>query len=239
MLLMKFSRSTASRRLIPGFARVYQINQEEMEKEIGEYGSLHDFFIRRLKPGRRIADQDPRALVSPVDAVLEDVGPIENGHLFQVKGKTYSVSEMLGSEEAAEGYMGGTYMVLYLSPTNYHRIHSPVTGSILKQWVLGKRSYPVNKLGLKYGREPLSKNYRMISEMGFDGGKLALIKVGAMFVNSIETVHKGDTLEKGEEMAYFSFGSTIVLLLPAGSVKLDEGLAVPKAVKVGERLGSF
>ncbi len=236
-LLKRFAQSSASRKVIPSFARVYNINLGEMEKGLHEYVSLHDFFVRRLKPGARIVTDEGAEVVSPVDAVLEDIGPVESNHQITVKGKVYSIAEMLGSKEAAEAYAGGTYLVLYLSPSHYHRIHSPVTGRILKQWTLGTRSYPVNSLGLKYGKSTLAKNYRTITEMEYGRGRLAVVKVGAMFVNSIETVHAGDWLQKGEEMAYFTFGSTVVLLFEKNTLKLPNTLRLPLPVRMGEKLG--
>ena len=133
----------------------------------------------------------------------------------------------------------GTYMILYLSPSHYHRIHSPVKGTIVKQWSLGSKSYPVNKMGLKYGVRTLAKNYRMITEVNTDYGHTAIVKVGAMFVNSIETTHTGSKLEKGEEMAYFSFGSTVVLVFEKGIFQLDSSIHTPKDIRIGEKIGSL
>lgn len=238
-LIRGFARSRASKWFVPSFARIYNINQDEMDKELQEYVTLHDFFIRRLKPGMRPVDEQEDAVVSPVDAVIEDIGLIESNHQIVVKGKIYSIAEMLGSREAAEHYQQGNYMVLYLSPSHYHRIHSPVTGRVLKQWTLGSRSYPVNRLGLKYGKATLAKNFRTITEIGYGNGRIAVVKVGAMFVNSIEPVHTGDKLKKGQEMAYFSFGSTVVLLFERGALNLPEAITLPKPIKVGETLGSL
>lgn len=236
-ILKRFARSPVSRFVVPSFARIYQLNLEEMDKGLSEYPTLHDLFVRTLKKEARAIDQHADSVVSPVDAVLEDVGNIEETSDIVVKGKTYSIGEMLGDPETLSKYLSGTYMILYLSPSHYHRIHSPVNGTVTKQWQLGSKSYPVNKWGLKYGREALSKNYRVITEVKTNGGHVAVVKVGAMFVNSIETTHKGSELEKGGEMAYFSFGSTVVLLFEKGTFHIDETLHTPQELKVGERLG--
>ncbi|MFC5732346.1 phosphatidylserine decarboxylase [Cytobacillus gottheilii] len=238
-LLQKFARSKLSRFVIPSFSKTYKINEQEMEKERKEYQSLHDFFIRKLKTNARITHAAEESVVSPVDAVIEDIGMIESTREIVVKGKTYSISEMLGSKEKADVYAGGEYMILYLSPSHYHRIHSPVTGTVLEQWTLGRKSYPVNRLGLKYGRDTLSKNYRTITEIQHEEGKLAVIKVGAMFVNSIETTHNGDMLEKGKEMAYFTFGSTVILLFEKDTFILDQGIKAPFNIQAGKRIGDI
>jgi len=236
-ILKKFSRSPVSRFVVPSFARIYQLNLEETEKGLSDYPTLHDLFVRTLKKDAREIDRHADSVVSPVDAVLEDVGKIKETSEILVKGKTYSIGEMLGAPDTLTKYLNGTYMILYLSPSHYHRIHSPVNGTVTKQWKLGSKSYPVNKWGLKYGRQALSKNYRVITEVKTNEGHVSIVKVGAMFVNSIETTHKGSKLEKGGEIAYFSFGSTVVLLFEKNTFQVDNTLHTPQELKVGERLG--
>lgn len=238
-LLKKFALSKASRFIIPSFSKAYRINEQEMEKTRAEYRTLHDFFTRRLREGVRETDAETKSVISPVDAVINDIGLIESGHRITVKGKQYSIKEMLGSDERVKKYTGGCYMIFYLSPSHYHRIHSPVDGVVTQQWTLGKKSYPVNKLGLKYGKTTLSKNYRTISEVKYAGGHLAIVKVGAMFVNSIELIHENEKLTKGEEMAYFSFGSTVVLLFEKDSFKPKSSIQLPANIRVGESIGYF
>lgn len=236
-ILRRFARSHVSRFVVPSFAKIYHLNQEEMEKGLSEYPTLHDLFVRTLKKDAREIDKGENSVVSPVDAVIEDVGPIKETSDIHVKGKTYSIEEMLGDQQLLAKYLNGTYMILYLSPSHYHRIHSPVNGIVTKQWTLGSKSYPVNKLGLKYGVRTLAKNYRVITEVKTDYGHVAIVKVGAMFVNSIETTHKGSELVKGGEMAYFSFGSTVVLLFEKDNFQMDSNVQTPKDIKVGEKLG--
>lgn len=237
--LKRFSKSRLSRLMVPSFARVYQLNQAEMEKKLAEYPTLADLFTRKLKAGARPINSRPDSTVSPVDGVIEEIGMIRENSEMVVKGKSYSVEEMLGNHAVLEKYLNGTYIVLYLSPSHYHRIHSPARGHVTKQWTMGSKSYPVNKWGLKYGVQPLSKNYRVITELKTDYGFLAVVKVGAMFVNSIEITHEGSEIEKGEEMAYFSFGSTVVLLFEKGIFQVSEHIQLPEPIQVGEQIGTF
>ena len=237
-LLRRFALSPASKRIVPSFAKQYKINVEEMDKPLESYESLHHFFTRNLKSGARRFDGELDTIASPVDAVLEDMGTIQEDATFQVKGKVYSIDEMLGGKKEAERYLGGQYMVLYLSPSHYHRIHSPVEGKVIRKQTLGSKSYPVNRWGMTLGKSPLSKNYREITEIEYEGGRLALIKVGAMFVNTIERTHTGDTLHKGEEIGYFSFGSTVVLLFEKGRFAAAP-VKTPAPVWAGETLGTY
>lgn len=236
-ILKKFAQSRISRLMVPSFARIYHLNLEEMEKGLSEYPTLHDLFIRRLKKDAREIDSSYDSVISPVDAVIEDIGSINESSEITVKGKIYSIEEMLGNQETLTKYLHGTYIILYLSPSHYHRIHSPVAGTVTSQWTLGRKSYPVNKWGLKYGVRTLAKNYRVITEVRTEFGHAAIVKVGAMFVNSIETIHEGTELVKGGELAYFTFGSTVVLLFEKDMFQIDGSIQPPKEIKVGEKIG--
>ncbi|WP_453994826.1 phosphatidylserine decarboxylase [Bacillus nitroreducens] len=236
-LLKKFSQSRVSAILIPSYAKIYNIDQAEMEKNLKDFPTLHDLFIRRLKKESRPFDQTLNSVISPVDAVIEETGTITASKEMMVKNKPYQVVEMLGDEKSLSKYIGGTFLILYLSPSHYHRIHAPISGVITKQWELGLKSYPVNRLGLKYGKDPLSKNFRKVTEIKVNDSHIVMVKVGAMFVNSIETTHTSETVEKGEEIAYFSFGSTVILLFEKDSFTLNPKIGPSTEVKVGEALG--
>ncbi|WP_042221037.1 phosphatidylserine decarboxylase [Oceanobacillus manasiensis] len=233
-ILANFTASKYSKFLVPVFASVYKLKQEEMREPLPTYGSLKALFTRQLKEEVRPVDLTKATAVSPVDGVVNDYGSIQNGTAISVKGKTLSIDELLGSKDKATPYHGGSYIVLYLSPQHYHRIHSPVDGKIMNSYSLGGKSYPVNKLGLKYGNRPLSTNYRRISEVNTEFGYCAVVKVGALNVNSIHLTYKDTNMVKGQEMAYFSFGSTVILLFES---PLDTELAIGHEIKVGERIG--
>ncbi len=239
-LLKAFTKSKISKILNKSFVKVYNIDEKEMEKPLHEYKSLQELFIRNLKDEARPIDQGPNSVVSPVDGILANVGEITDKCTFHVKNQDYSLSEMLGNKKRAEKYKNGTYIILYLSPSHYHRIHTPVSGTVVGKWALGNKSYPVNELGLKLGKRPLSKNFRFITEVRLHNEKhYALVKVGAMNVNSIHPTFKGDEVEKGKEMGYFSFGSTVVLLFENNTITLVDSIKTPMDVKVGMKIGSF
>lgn len=237
IVIKKFAQAKISKPFIKSYAKVYQINQDEMLQELHTFTTLHDLFTRKLKAEARKINEEEDTVISPVDGVIEEYGKISKHHDLRVKGKSYSLLEMVGDEKGIEKYIGGTFIILYLSPRHYHRIHSPVTGHVVNQFALGTKSYPVNRLGLKYGKSPLAKNYRVISELKHHKGSLYFVKVGAMFINSIESTTSTNHWNKGEEVAYFSFGSTVVLLFEKNSFVLKEGLKTPADVKMGEVLG--
>lgn len=236
-LLQRFARSPGSRSIIPNYVKTYKITLDDIEEEIGSFPTLHDFFIRQLRAGSR--PQANSDLVSPVDGKVEIAGKIHEDSCFMVKGQKYSLAELLGSAELAKRYAHGDYAVLYLSPANYHRIHSPVDGSVSRQFVLGKKSYPVNQSGLLYGKSPISGNYRLITELDTGGGKVLMVKVGAMFVNSIELTNTSDSWNKGGEVGYFSFGSTVVLFFEPNCFRFTDNIMAGEPIKVGEALANM
>lgn len=239
MLLKKIATSSLSRNFIHQYSRIYGIDMNEVSRDVNSFSSLQDFFTRTLKSEARPINQDVHKFVSPVDGKFESFGHIKDDGIFTVKNKRYSLFDLLGNDRLTKKYINGKFIVLYLSPANYHRIHSPFDSTVKRQYVLGQKSYPVNKLGLTYGKKPISHNYRMVSEMQYDMNKhYALIKVGAMFVNSIVLTNVSDEWEKGEEIGYFAFGSTVVLLFEKNTVEFTENVKQGYTVKMGEQIAN-
>jgi len=236
----RLAKSPLSRRFIPRFAALYRIPVEEAEKEIGEYGSLNEFFTRRLKPGSRPVDPSPDALVSPVDALVTACGVVRDGTLMQVKGQDYTLDELLSDSPRIPQYRNGCFWVLYLSPTDYHRIHAPCSGTVVESEHIPGRVYPVNDFGLTAMRRVLSRNERLVTYIRHDGGEIAVVKVGALNVSSIRYVEpQPKKLERGQELAYFEFGSTVVLLAENGTCRPRPELKTGDKVRMGERLGTL
>ncbi|MDY0407011.1 phosphatidylserine decarboxylase [Virgibacillus sp. 179-BFC.A HS] len=212
-LLKAISQSRISRPLIKPFAKVYHINLQEMEYPVDHYHSLNDFFTRRLKQASRSINVAKNTLVSPVDGVMSDSGPLKENRTFHIKNHTYTLDAILGSSEKARFYQNGYFYIFYLSPSHYHHIHYPIDGTVISRYALGGKSYPVNSLGLRFGDQPFATNYRIISELETGFGKMAMVKVGALNINSINLLHAASQFKKGEELGYFSFGSTVMLFL--------------------------
>lgn len=240
ILLKKLTTSALSKKFIRNYSKVYEINIEEVSNNMENFKSLHEFFTRSLKEGVRPIAQGETVFASPVDAKIEAFGDIKDGMTFLVKNKPYSLVDLLGSDERADVYRNGKYIVFYLSPADYHRIHSPIDANVLRQYVLGQKSYPVNQLGLTYGKKPISHNYRMISELEYaQKRRIAFIKVGAMFVNSIQLTNMTNVWSKGEEVGYFTFGSTVVILFEEDAVEFCGNVAAGRAIRMGEAFANM
>lgn len=239
-ILQRVAQSGVSKNFVRSYSNIYGINLKEVSKSAEQFTSLHDFFIRQLKNDVRPIDQTANMFASPVDAKIEAFGQIVDGMTYTVKNKPYSLADLLGSEAQAKRYENGQYIVFYLSPADYHRIHSPIDGEVTRQYVLGQKSYPVNQMGLQYGKKPLSHNYRMISEIEYDQShSVAFIKVGATFVNSIKLTNITTNWRKGEEIGYFAFGSTVVMLFEEGAIGFNSNVAYGQMIKMGEAFATM
>ena len=233
------------------FAKRYAIQLEEAEKPIGEYANFAEFFSRKLKAGMRPVDEDEAALISPVDGRVSQLGKVADGQCLQAKGIWFSAAQLLGDEEAARSFEGGSFITLYLSPRDYHRIHAPLEGEIKSLHYLPGKFWPVHPILVKHKKALYSINERMALVFQTRIGKLALVAVGATCVGRIVTAfdahatHEGKAayvkpyalpVKKGEELMRFEMGSTVVLLLEK---PLEAFLKPEDVVRMGQKIGSI
>lgn len=211
--LRAFSKSRLSHPIVRPFVKTFGIKTEEMEYPLSHYKTIHSLFTRKLTVDVRPIDQSPTTLASPVDAIVKDMGRISLEQTFYIKDQEYRLTDILGDEKKATTYQNGYFYVLYLSPKHYHRIHYPIKGKLISRYALGEKSFPVNDLGIRFGNNLFSTNYRIMSELITYYGKINFIKVGALNINSIDLINTATDFDKGEELGYFSFGSTVILLL--------------------------
>ena len=129
---LAYSRSPAVKQwLIDTVTRKFGVNlAEAAEPDPTAYPTFNAFFTRALKPGARVPDPDPRALLMPADGRISQCGPIDNGRIFQAKGQSFTAAELLGDDAAAEPFRNGVFATVYLSPKDYHRVHMPWTGTL-------------------------------------------------------------------------------------------------------------
>jgi phosphatidylserine decarboxylase len=254
----KITASRLSRLAIHRYVKHYRIDLSAVEKPLKEYRSLKDFFTRRLKPEARPIAQGADVVVSPVDGTVSQMGKIAQGTLFQAKGKVYSVAELLGDDnEMAARFCGGQFITIYLSPRDYHRIHMPVDGRLERYTYLPGRLYPVNQLGVEHVERLFARNERLITYIDSQQfGHVALVKVGALFVGSVKVAYGTATTnvrngrqisnaiagkpqyEKGRELGWFEFGSTVILLFEPGRIEWTEGIKEGRSLFMGQRLAT-
>lgn len=245
---------TAHQLAIRAFCRQYDVAVDEAELPLSAYPNFASFFTRRLKPGARPIVEGEDVPVSPVDGAVSHAGIAAAGKLIQAKGKDYTLEKLLGSAGEAERFRGGAYATLYLSPRDYHRIHTPLGGHIVGYSHLPGALWPVNRPSVKNVPELFAINERLITYLDTPVGEVAVVAVGATCVGRIRALyddivtnekkparhHRYETpipIAKGDELAVFEMGSTVILVFEPGRVELDPRLVPGAVVRVGERIG--
>ena len=235
------------------FARALHINTEEASKPLTEYGSVAELFTRDLKPSARPLGA---GFVSAVDGTLRGISEVQSVIAEQIKGKTYSLIELLGSEESASKYIGGRLLSLYLAPPNYHHVHAPCDAEISGFTYLPGNLWPVNDWALTRISNLFSRNERIVIDLETQYGKVALVMVGAANVGKMSLTfdplitngsrkerlerryEKRVPIKKGERLGTFHLGSTVVLLLDSECSKKLQFSRPPGGLQYGETLAT-
>jgi phosphatidylserine decarboxylase len=172
------------------FARAVGANLAETELDLREYRSLGDFFTRKLRHGARTIDAAPDAIVSPCDGAVAAAGIAKDGTLVQAKGHTYSLAELVADDAFAQKLVGGAYCTIYLSPRDYHRVHTPVAGELVRYDYVPGLLWPVNRWATQRREGLLSRNERVVIRLNAGAlGDVAVVMVGAMGVGNIRLFH--------------------------------------------------
>jgi phosphatidylserine decarboxylase len=231
------------------YVRAYRVDLGDCEAIDGGYTNFNQFFTRRLKPGTRpIASA---SVVSPADGRLEARGEVQENGRISVKGRPYQVGELIGDASDARRYAGGSFAVIYLSPSDYHRVHAPVDGRLTLVRSLAGDRYPVNSIGERHVPDLFVRNQRVALCIDTERlGRVTVVMVGAIIAGRITVTALGggdDTLPgvypiegarsnvaRGDEIGIFYLGSTAVLLLePQVSLSRDLG-----PIQYGQALSS-
>ncbi|KAE8545229.1 archaetidylserine decarboxylase [Marinobacter nauticus] len=247
-------------RVIKWFIGRYGVNMSEAaEPDFTAYPTFNAFFTRALKPGARTIDPAPETLTSPVDGAISQIGQISTDRVFQAKGQSFSLTELLGGDdERAEPFREGEFATIYLSPKDYHRIHMPMAGTLKEMVYVPGKLFSVNPVTAENVPNLFARNERVACLFDTDAGPMAMVLVGAMIVGSVETTwagvvapnsgkvaqwqYRGDDavqFEKGQEMGRFRLGSTVVLVMPKGAVKWQPNQVAEKTVQLGEAFGKL
>jgi phosphatidylserine decarboxylase len=247
--------------IIRRFINHYQVDMEAaLAPDYESYRSFHDFFTRHLKPDARPIDPSLDSICSPSDGVISEMGEISGSQLLQAKGRSFSLGALLGCENDAKLFENGHFMTIYLAPKDYHRVHMPFGGKLLKQRYIPGKLFSVNPLTAKHVDNLFARNERVVTLFNHPQGDFAVILVGAMLVGSITTTWGGTItpsphqeivtqsypqtedrhilLNKGEEMGYFSLGSTVIVLFPT-NVSLKDNLSSQSPLVVGQAIGQL
>ena len=231
-----------SARFVGDFVEKNRIDLSICEKQ--KFSSWNDFFTRRLRQGERPVDERENVLVSPCDGKLS-VYRIDKNSRFWIKDTEYTVEQLLRNKSLAERYLGGYALVFRLTVDDYHHFCYPADGKKSDNVVVPGIFHTVNPVANEVYpiyREN-AREYTLLKTEKF--GTVLMMEVGAMMVGKITNVEKKSvSVKKGQEKGWFEFGgSTIILLLQHGKVRLDYDLientenGYETVVRMGERIG--
>ncbi|NQY41780.1 MAG: phosphatidylserine decarboxylase [Legionellales bacterium] len=232
----------------------YKLNMKEaIVEDPYSYKDVETLFIRQLKPNVRNFDQHPNSVCSPCDGTITEINYINSDSTINAKGHTYSVDKLLASNN--HPYQQGFSTTIYLAPTDYHRVHMPMSGTITSMTYIPGKLYSVNpKL---YDKVPslLTNNERVIINAKNDLCCFTLVLIGAINVGNICIKWHGlvnsehpismkhwdyqpeeITLSKGDELGYFTFGSTVVLVVDQSSTNANLKPLLNNKILLGEIL---
>ncbi len=235
-----------SSKKIKSFVRNFNIDMTLAQKNIDEFKSFNDFFIRKLTSEARPIDKNPDILISPGDGRITAYENINLESIVQIKGITYSLKELINDDSIAEKYSEGVCIILRLCPTDYHRFHFVDSGLPTKTHTIKGYYYSVNPIALNNIPKLFCENKREWSILHSDNfGDILTIEVGATCVGSIIQTYSPDkVVKRGDEKGYFKFGgSTTILFFEKDKVKIDDDILEQSKigfeckVQLGEHIG--
>ena len=234
------------------FQRIYNVDlSEAARKKPAQYSSFEDFFTRELETGARPVCTDLDAVISPVDGTVAQLGTIQDYSLVQSKGLEFSLSSLIGENRSE--LEGGQYLTLYLAPKDYHRIHSPLSLTLENSRAIPGSMYPVNAAATETVADLFARNVRLVCRFNSRGIVHYGIFVGALIVAGIKTRfdsaqtpylaessqdHKNLEFQRGDELARFVLGSTVILIMPSILGHFD-AVKIGDPVRLGQRIGTL
>jgi phosphatidylserine decarboxylase len=249
--------------LIRHFIAHFQVDLSEVaEPDPQRYPDFNHFFIRALRAEARPLAAGENTPCCPVDGTVSQVGSITDDTLLQAKGRTFSLTQLLGGEEArALPFRDGCFITLYLSPRDYHRIHLPLRGRLQEMIHIPGTLFSVSPLTTRVVPKLFTRNERVVTLFATAAGPMAMVLVGAIHVAAIETVWAGAitpplgktirhwrypttgsaaiTLDRGAEMGRFNMGSTVIVLFARNAIRWNPVIYPGASVRMGQKLGEI
>ena len=198
---------------------------------IDQFKNFNEFFYRALKPDARpcSAPDNTNIVVSPADCRSVVFNTMDDATRIWVKGRDYTVERLLGNAypQDAARYKGGALGIFRLAPQDYHRFHVPVDGTLDTPKLIEGEYYTVNPMAIRSALDVYGENVRVIVPIdSVSHGRVMFVCIGAMMVGSTVITRKpGEKVNRAEELGYFKFGgSTVLLLFEPGKIKFDDDM---------------
>jgi phosphatidylserine decarboxylase len=245
--------------IISQYCKFYRIDMTDvLEPNPANYPTFNEFFTRALRPGTRPITNDQKTIISPVDSKIWQIGQINDNLLIGAKGKSFTLEQLFVDNEDAAHFHNANFAVLYLAPSNYHRVHMPIKGKLRSMRYIPGRLFSVKPNIVNHIPRVFAKNERVVVTFDTVFGTMAMVLVGAMIVGSIKTSWAGMitpnkqksiinwdytkqeiVFERGLEIGGFELGSTVILLFPEKTMQWNQALQKDSSIKMGQGLGTL
>ncbi len=234
------------------FKRIYNVSLDNAKRKTDkEYHSFNDFFSRHIELPTNSDSTDKNIIYSPAEGSISEIGKIQDGQLLQAKGQTYYLNDLTKVDSKA--FLNGSFITIYLSPSNYHRVHLPVSAQLQKTISIPGSLYSVNNETAQSIKDLFCKNERLVCQFSTPRGPVLVILVGALIVASIETNWEGPLspykdqqtnnydldILSCEEIGRFLLGSTVICCFPPNHFILNEHLKIGTELKACSPIGSI
>lgn len=225
------------------------------------YVNFNQFFTRELSAEARPMQINPNNILCPIDGSVSQIGQIVDKTMIQAKGKTYTLKKLLYFDDLVETFSAGMFATLYLSPRDYHRIHMPCAGQLMRMVYIPGGLFSVSTNSVRVIDQVFARNERLLNIFSTKIGAMAVIMVGACGVRSMETVWAGQItpaqhsiisdsqyiadadseilLQQGQEMGRFNMGSTVILLFQKATMEWSSNLSAEQTVTLGLNMGQI
>lgn len=232
-LLVSTPLPVALRPIVFGwFARRYGAAIDEIDADLRSFRSLQHFFRRSLRRDARPVSDG--ALVWPCDGRIVTAGNVRDGRIEQVKGRDYSLADLIGDPSLAAALNGGSQATIYLAPGDYHRVHSPFAATVEGVTALRGTLFPVNPPAVRCIPHLFPRNSRHVFRCRMRSGRpAAVVMVGAYNVGGTIVTRTSGPVSPGDELGQFGFGSTVVVIVPPGEAGFAQ-LSPETRVRMGE-----
>ncbi|KAH8430689.1 putative phosphatidylserine decarboxylase [Aspergillus melleus] len=156
--------------------------------DLAAYPTFEDFFTRAHAPGSRpIHEQDdPASAVVVADSRLVAYETVTESKKLWIKGDRFSISNLVMDKALGTQFADGPVASFRLSPQDYHRYHSPVTGVVKQYRAMPGDYYDVDPFAIRSKVDILTRNtrdYVVIESERF--GDVLFAAIGATEVGSV------------------------------------------------------
>ena len=238
------------------FSRIYgdkypALCEADLEKPLHDYRSINELFTRGIRADRRPMPEGSNQLICPCDCTVQDSGTLERSLVLNAKGISYSLASLLATDQL-QSFSGGQYAVLFLSPSDCHRVFCPTESELVEITHVPGRRLLVHPPYQRKEYPVFTLNERVVMQLRSPRGSIALVMIAGWGVGNITyrfaygprkrsyrlsryVCEPSERFQRGDWLATFELGSTVILAIEP-TVCDSLGLVPGKTLRYGESL---